>query len=315
MEYTKDNYDELYDSSLKEGDIVVFTLCDKTYSYRVSDTHLANSQGLNCEIFDDLNIQDTYKYCSKRYGYASYNGSWPAFKHKDFKAATNLVLSLFKSCEIKSKAAKKVTKATKKEIVSYSTERKARLLQYGDKVFFNLPDGKKLEYSVKRNYLEYYKEDNNSILFDSLSLSEGQKYQWAAWGYGEITNSGKWPEFASDNFGTITSWVIDIHEILQLIKDAQEKYEDEDEEIITYHEFVWGIICNYYKNKTPEKLSDKSNLSTNIKLENENGKIIKIQRVTPSVVRGEKRRGHTVQGKNSRTSVTGGYLGYRTITG
>jgi predicted DNA-binding ArsR family transcriptional regulator len=193
--YSMDNYEDLYDSFLKENDKVIFIVNGKYLVYTVRDNHLSKSGvTTNSTIFELLDL-DKYKYCSEKYRYNTESGSWPYYKYKDFNAATNLVLALFELCDI-------------------------------------------------RELEKESKEDEEIELYDS----------------------------------------------------------EEDEEIDR-------------KNKTPEKLSDKLNLSTNIKSENENGKIIKTQRVTPSVVRGEKRRGHTVQGKNSRTAITGGHLGYRTITG
>lgn len=294
MEYTMDNYEDLYDHTLKFNDTVVFTVNDKDIGYRVSENHLTQSHDINSKIFNALGL-DKYKYCSKEYGYDTNNGDWPCYKKGDYNAATNLVLALFELCD--SESFRKTKKRCKEQ-------KKCYVLKENDVVYFQIPGCERLKYIVKEYNLENDGEDGNEELFKLLGLSFQQKMQWALWGYKKQPHEGDWPEYPKEDYSSITNWVNEIQQILKIIRDTCAK-----------KDAYWKIICDFYKIKTPEQSINKTSSSINIKSENENGKIIKTQRITPSVIRGEKRRGHTVQGKNSRTSVTGGYLGYRTIIG
>lgn len=293
MKYTMDNYEDLYDSFLEENDKVIFTVNGKNLIYTVMDNHLSEPGTTNSTIFKVLDL-DKYKYCSEKYRYNTESGNWPCYKYKDFNAATNLVLALFELCD------KKQFQETKKECKEQS---KCYTLKKNDVIYFQVHGVKKLKYIVRESFLENDDEDNQE-LFNLLSLSYEQKMQWALWGYKKQPHEGDWPEYPKEDYSSITNWVNEIQQILKIIRDTCAK-----------KDAYWKIICDFYEIKTPEQSINKTSSSINIKSENDNGKIIKTQRITPSVVRGEKRRGHTVQGKNSRTSVTGGHLGYRTIIG
>ena len=61
-------------------------------------------------------------------------------------------------------------------------------------------------------------------------------------------------------------------------------------------------------------LSSTNKSSTNLK-QTQNGRTIAVSKITPTVIRGEERTGHSVRGKESRTSIRSGYLGYSEIIG
>lgn len=293
MKYTKDNFKRLITTNLQQHDVVIFTVDDDEIKYVVNSNHLAEIDGINSAIFNVLGIENKYKYCSKYYGYPTFDGAWPVFKNGDFVAATELVYALFKECEKKPPAK--------------PAKRKYRLYSIGDTVIFDLPDGETVRYRVEKNYLSA-EHGGNYLLFTRLGLSREQREKWAGLSYGTHRSEGDWPYYEEDNMEQISKFIFEIKEIISNIKlhdddvDIWEKIQD----------YYWKNIQDYYKGKTPTINKTSINVNQN---QIENGKIIKIKRITPSVVRGERKRGSIIQGKNCRTSVTSGYIGHRTITG
>lgn len=292
MEYTKDNVKRLTTTNLRQHDVVIFTVDDDEIKYVVDSNHLAAIDGINSAIFNVLGIENKYKYCSKYYWYPTFDGAWPVFKNGDFAAATELVYALFMECEKKS-SPKPYNPAEAKP-----AKRKYRLYSIGDTVIFDLPDGETVRYRVEKNYLSA-EHGGNYLLFTRLGLSREQREKWAGLSYGTHTSEGDWPYYEEDNMEQISKFIFEIKEIISDI----ELHDDVD---------IWKKIQDYYKGKTPTINKTSINVNQN---QIENGKIIKIKRITPSVVRGERKRGSIIQGKNCRTSVTSGYIGHRTITG
>lgn len=93
-EYRK--YSDLVGVTLKYDDFVFFG----TREYRVRHKHLANTAGRNCQIFQDLHINDPIEFCSKAYGYSiEGRGSWPECLTNDYSALTRCVLAIYKIIE------------------------------------------------------------------------------------------------------------------------------------------------------------------------------------------------------------------------
>lgn len=100
---TYKSFNELKGKQLEVGDEVQFTLKGKSLVYKVCDSYLIDEAHFsNALIFEELNISDKNKYASLIYGYTVVCGegvtSWPEFREKDYKAATELVRNLFKKC-------------------------------------------------------------------------------------------------------------------------------------------------------------------------------------------------------------------------
>lgn len=100
---TYKSFNELKDKQLEFGDEVQFTLKGKSLIYKVCDSYLIDETNFsNTLIFEELNISDKNKYAGLIYGYTVVCGeggtSWPEFREKDYKAATELVRNLFKKC-------------------------------------------------------------------------------------------------------------------------------------------------------------------------------------------------------------------------
>lgn len=296
MEYTKDNFKRLTTTNLRQHDVVIFTVDDNKIKYVVNSDHLAEINGGDGAIFKVLDIENKHRYCSIYYDYQTSDGAWPVFKNGDFAAATELVYELFMEC---------VKKFPPKPYTTTEAEpakRKYPLYSIRDTVIFYLPDGKTVRYRVEKNHLSTGCGENY-LLFTRLGLSQEQREKWAELSYGTHRSKGGWPYYEEDNMEQISKFIFEIKEIISDIE-----FDDDTAKYIN----VWKNIQDYYKGKTPTINKTSINVNQN---QIENGKIIKIKRITPSVVRGERKRGSIIQGKNCRTSVTSGYIGYRTITG
>jgi len=96
MEYS--SYKELFGKTLKIQDIVIFKVKNNEYSYIVKNTHLKYYNEYNQIIFEKLKL-DKRSFCNKHYGYETNSGLFPSYEIDDYKAATKVVLELFKLCD------------------------------------------------------------------------------------------------------------------------------------------------------------------------------------------------------------------------
>lgn len=93
-EYRK--YSELVDTTLEYGDTVFLGSCE----YIVRRKFLSYISGFNCQIFQDLHIDNATEFCSKAYGYrAKEDCSWPECLPDDYSALTRCVLAIYKIIE------------------------------------------------------------------------------------------------------------------------------------------------------------------------------------------------------------------------
>ena len=93
-EYRK--YSELVGATLEYDDTVFFG----NRKYKVRHNFLANVSGPNYQIFLDLNINTSIKFCSNAYGYyIDGNGSWPVCSPNDYSALTRCVLAIYEIIE------------------------------------------------------------------------------------------------------------------------------------------------------------------------------------------------------------------------
>ena len=115
---------------LREGQIIVFTIKDKIYTYEVFSSYLCNRDPHpNDQIFKDLEL-DPYKFCSDCYGYEPNNGAWPTSKNTDYAALTRVIEALFPYCDkvtvdgniVYSKSEKTIFKESKSSISSSKLE-------------------------------------------------------------------------------------------------------------------------------------------------------------------------------------------------
>ena len=115
---------------LKYGQIVIFTIKCKIYTYLVNPQHLS-SRGphSNDQIFAELGL-DKYKFCSNCYGYKTDCGAWPNSRNEDYAALTRAVEALFPYCDkvtvdgniVYSKSEKTIFKEPESSISSSKSE-------------------------------------------------------------------------------------------------------------------------------------------------------------------------------------------------
>lgn len=105
MEVTNANWKEILihqGKLLTYDDRVIFTLSGKTRCYRVDFTYL---QGINCwnaRILDDIGLTtdgSRSDFCFLYYGYSTPGGAWPEYHDKDYKAATQVVMAIYREIE------------------------------------------------------------------------------------------------------------------------------------------------------------------------------------------------------------------------
>lgn len=93
-EYRK--YSDLFGATLKYDDSVFLG----SREYKVRQNFLANLNGPNYQIFQDLHIDKCIEFCSKAYGYPiNGNGSWPVCSPNDYFALTRCVLAIYEVIE------------------------------------------------------------------------------------------------------------------------------------------------------------------------------------------------------------------------
>lgn len=92
MVFNNNNYRELNYISLKEDDIVIFTVNGVDITYTVTNSFLHNSFGSNDAIFKLLGL-DASAFCENYYGYKTYDGVWPPYKN--LKDASTVIIALF----------------------------------------------------------------------------------------------------------------------------------------------------------------------------------------------------------------------------
>lgn len=93
-EYRK--YSELVGATLEYGDTVFL----ESREYKVRQKFLSYIGGFNCQIFQDLYIDNATEFCSKAYGYhAKEDCSWPECLPDDYSALTRCVLAIYKIIE------------------------------------------------------------------------------------------------------------------------------------------------------------------------------------------------------------------------
>ena len=93
-EYRK--YSDLVGVTLEYDDTVFFV----GREYKVRHKFLSNPGGANCQIFQDLHIDNEIEFCSKAYGYPIEGyGSWPECVPNDYPALTRCVLAIYKIIE------------------------------------------------------------------------------------------------------------------------------------------------------------------------------------------------------------------------
>jgi hypothetical protein len=93
-EYRK--YSELVGATLEYGDTVFLG----SHEYKVRQKFLSNIGGFNCQIFQDLHIDNITEFCSKAYGYRAKEGcSWPECLPDDYSALKKCALAIYKIIE------------------------------------------------------------------------------------------------------------------------------------------------------------------------------------------------------------------------
>jgi hypothetical protein len=301
----------------------VFEITGEQYTHDVQQNHLclrnASRYGKdgNAMIFEILGI-DKCNVAEKSYGYRPTVGigendrCWPESVLDDFPAITRLVCYLYDYIESRSLAKKA------KPSVKVSPPRKANMLAEGDIVCFILHDDDDLKYQVKNNHLEHSggtaDYTGNEAIFDYLSLGSDKKHEWASRCYNYSTNStGVWPCSRHEDFAALTRFVDDIQRVLKEVRRLIDEDEVDDIDDID----VWSIITDSRarKKETPEH---KVNIDDDLMFNQnklQHGNEIKISAITPTVVRGAKRRGRTIRGKKCRTTIELGYLSHTAITG
>lgn len=96
------SYKELLSHTLKQDDIVKFTIKEECITYKVYTNFLHTFDAKfsdNDIIFNKLEIKNKYNFCNHIYGYESASGDWPECKYDDYEALTNLCLVLFTLCK------------------------------------------------------------------------------------------------------------------------------------------------------------------------------------------------------------------------
>ena len=115
---------------LKKGQIVIFHIKSKIYTYVVVSCFLCSRDPHpNNKIFKDLGL-DSYKFCSNFYGYEPDIGDWPSSRNKDYAALTRVVEALFPYCDevivdgniVYSKSEKTIFKEPESSISSSKSE-------------------------------------------------------------------------------------------------------------------------------------------------------------------------------------------------
>ena len=93
-EYRK--YSDLVGATLEYGDSVFLG----SREYKVRQKFLSYIGGFNCQIFQDLHIDNATEFCSKAYGYhAKEDCSWPECLPDDYSALKRCVLAIYKIIE------------------------------------------------------------------------------------------------------------------------------------------------------------------------------------------------------------------------
>jgi hypothetical protein len=88
-------YTDKIKDTLKLDDIVIFTVKGVKYEYQVEFCFCDfRSKEYNDIIFTKLNL-NAKDFCTKHYGYQSYDGFWPECKLNDYKALTRVVNALY----------------------------------------------------------------------------------------------------------------------------------------------------------------------------------------------------------------------------
>lgn len=301
-------------SPIAKGDTVIFFFQGKEIKYTVNSNHLASDKG-NGVIFYLLKL-NIFEFASKAYKYPAVNiapENWPECALDDMKALSRLVRALYEEIddqEIKSVPVERLIE-----------EKAVKPYQYGkgDHVQFHL-DGTTYDFNIVSTHLSgagCY----NGILFDVFHLDEEQKENWASMHYGYSAKSGEWPESKPNDYAALNRFIIDIRRV---IKDVNYLIDQEDYDIsdINIIEIIRGKIGRFDSNKlnTPWRSTKLKKSPTNSSSNNQlnqltNGNTIKVSRLTPSIRRGEKKRGCIVRGKTGRTTIKFGYLSNGTISG
>jgi len=290
MTWTIDNFDVM-PRPLNYDDKVEFIINSTLLRYDVRDNFLQYEGDGNDIVFNLLGI-GKYEFASIHYGYHSNNGGWPVAKMRDFKALTNLVCALFELIieregrrKLKTpKSPKKLNTGIKKHyniIDDLSDLSSVGELNVDDIVNFRF-DHNIFTYTVKSSYL-FNKYVENSEVFISpqgMGLTFNEMVEFVSNSYGYLEDDPtdhSWPECRKGDFKALTNLVRDIYRSIPSYKVKSNK------------------------------------LNTNTKTE-KHGKIIEVQRITPTVIKGERRRGSTISSGQCKITVGIGHLSNKKIS-
>ena len=309
-----------HNGDLNECDRVEFTFRGKTVSYTVQSNHLGSETG-NDIIFQWLGL-NPHKFASNEYGYDAMNarsGNWPESRARDMDALTFLVLGLYEE----------IARQEKRGEVKKSPEvkEKSHILSLGDHVNFIL-NGYTYHYIICATHLNESTGENNRI-FQMLNLTKEQMGRWASKCYGYFHNTGQWPESKYGDYVGLTNFVNDITRVVREVNSLIEQEDCEIDDIdvlkiifspppehLRYKPVMDGNALREFLSKESERKKSTPNSSSNNQLNQlTNGNTIKVSRLTPSIRRGEKKRGRIVRGKTNRVATKLGYLSNGTIFG
>jgi hypothetical protein len=294
---------------LKKYDTVLFNVAGTKLIYTVYENYLG-CPGLtngNSEVFrilgmDSIEARNSMAIIS--YGYplvgATNTGCWPASKDNDYPALTRLVNNLYARIKENNPKSNPIDVCIPKTSTTYTNHYRPAILKVGDKVVFKYQD-KHLYYEVcsttcLKGYLFCSSDNSNDLIFSILGLDKN-KVASTCYGYlpTDISGGG-WPECRAGDMLSLTRLVNHIYHAI----DNKSRGFSPDKDYA-------GYVAELIKEKED---------STSINLNSlNNGKTVKVEAITPKIIRGEERRGCSISGRAGRTSISLGHLSYKTIAG
>ena len=287
------------------GDCIVFIHEGTEYPYAVYENHLhSTGDEFNNIILKALHLSEetVHDIVEFAYGYDAvydeYCIRFPEYHPGDYKAATRIINELFELCDdVYPK--KELIEEKIDEKPTVKVKPKPKQVSFGDAITFDVK-GVYYTYYVTQTHLKT--GSINSIVFQKLGV-EKHKYEWASMCYGYDSVEGSWPTCIYGDYVSLTRFINDIHDVCEMVnKEKDVPIEGLD---------VWGMITGKGKYK---KAPDSQLNKVQTKKETKDGTVTKISPVTPEIIGGEKRTGHSVRSRISQTSVRIGHLSNNEIS-
>lgn len=180
---------ELEGKTLLLGDKIIL----KGLVYEVRG-HYLNCEGhCNDRIFDELSLEK-YSFCTEHYGYITDGGDWPIFNENDYKAATRVVMALFRIIE--GKDVKTEEEEFKPKTYRSLAELEGNTLKKGDSLYFG-----GFQYEVTTCYLKGVGCVNDAI-FSHLKIEDKRDFCTECYGYS--ANDCIFPECSQGDYEALT---------------------------------------------------------------------------------------------------------------